>query len=135
MDKATKGGLAVGVLLLGMLLGNALTGAIVIGYHPECIDQDDNDQDGFVDGMDQECAEYPYADGNGEDFTPMAERSTGDAYESFFEYHIDHMVTGTDAQIDTICGNLVFQLYDEADNEAALQWENDNKANCAGSGP
>jgi len=135
MDNRRKGSLAVGAILLALLMGNALTGMSVVGYHPECIDQDDNDQDGFVDGMDQECAEYPYADGNGEDFTPMNERSTDDAYESLFEYHIDHMVTGTNEQIDTICANIVLQLYDEADNEAALQWENDNQANCAGSGP
>lgn len=135
MDKATKGGLAVGVLLLGMLLGNAITGTLVIGYHADCIDQVDNDEDGFVDGMDPECTEYPYSDGNGEEFTPMDERSTGDSYQSFFQYHIDYMVTGSQEQTDSICANIVLDNYDESDMEAALQWENDNQANCAGTGP
>jgi hypothetical protein len=135
MDKATKGGLAVGALLLAMLLGNALTGMTVIGYHPECIDQDDNDQDGFVDGMDPECSEYPYADGNGEDFTPMEERSTGDSYQSFFEYHRDYMEPMSQPQIDTICFNIVTGEYNDDDGEQANSWATENNVNCESGGP
>lgn len=135
MDRATKGGLAVGALLLAMLLGNALTGIAVIGYHPECIDQDDNDQDGFVDGMDPECAEYPYADGNGEDFTPIEDRLTGDSYQSLFEYHRDYMDPLSNPQIDTICFAVATGQYSDADGEKFNTWSIENDVNCEGSGP
>lgn len=135
MDKTTKGGLAVGVLLLGMLLGNAITGASVIGYHADCIDGIDNNQNGMIDGMDYGCSEYPYADGNGEDYTPKDQRMTGENYVSLFEYHIDYMVTGSPEQENSICSGIMFPLYDENDMPLALQWENDNAANCAGGGP
>lgn len=135
MDKATKGGLAVGALLLAMLLGNALTGVAVVGYHSECIDQDDNDQDGFVDGMDPECSEYPYADGNGEDFTPMEDRLTGDSYASLFEYHRDYMDPLSDAQIETVCFHVALGKYSDADGEKSTTWSIENSVNCEASGP
>lgn len=135
MDNRRKGSLAVGAILLALLMGNALTGMSVVSYHPECIDQDDNDQDGFVDGMDGECAEYPYADGNGEDHTPMNERSTGDSYQSFFEYHRDHMEPLSNAQLDTICFFIVTGEYNDDDGQKADAWATENNVNCQNQGP
>ncbi len=135
MDKATKGGLAVGALLLAMLLGNALTGMAVIGYHPECIDQEDNDLDGDIDGMDYECMEYPYADGNGEDYTPFDERSTGDSYQSLFEYHRDYMQPMSNPQVDTICFNIQTGEYNDDDGEKANAWKIENNVDCIKAGP
>lgn len=137
MDKATKGSLAVGVLLLGMLLGNAITGALVIGYHPDCIDGIDNNEDSFIDGMDNQCNEYPYADGNGEDFTPMEDRMTEDSYVSLFEYHRDYMQFMSQGQIDTICFNIQVQPggYEEPDTQNAIEWTIENNVNCESGGP
>jgi len=135
MDKATKGGLAVGALLLAMLLGNSLVGINPIGYHSDCIDALDNDQDGFVDGMDPECAEYPYSDGNGEDLTPMEERSTGDSYQSLFDYHRDYMEPLSDPQIDTICFAVATGQYTDEDGEKFNTWSIENSVNCQQSGP
>jgi len=135
MDKATKGGLAVGALLLAMLLGNSLVGINAIGYHADCIDNLDNDQDGFVDGDDPECNEYPYSDGNGEDFTPMEERSTGDTYKSLFEYHRDYMPPLSDNQLSVICGYYLTGQYPDSDGENFNNWANENDVNCENAGP
>ncbi len=135
MDKATKGGLAVGALLLAMLLGNSLVGINPIGYHADCIDAVDNDQDGDVDGMDYECVEYPYADGNGEDYTPFQERSTGDSYQSFFEYHRDYMQPMSIPQIDTICINIAIGEYNDDDAQKANAWTIENDVDCEKGGP
>jgi len=135
MDKATKGGLAVGALLLAMLLGNSLVGINAIGYHADCIDNVDNDQDGFVDGMDPECREYPYADGNGEDMTPMEERSSGDSYKSLFEYHRDYMDPLSQEQIDVVCFNVQTGQYSDSDGEKFNTWSIENSINCETGGP
>ena len=135
MDKATKGGLAVGALLLAMLLGNSLVGINPIGYHADCIDNVDNDQDGFVDGMDPECNEYPYSDGNGEDMTPMEERSTGDSYKSLFEYHRDYMDPLSQPQIDVVCFNVQTGQYTDSDGEKFNTWSIENTINCETGGP
>jgi hypothetical protein len=70
----------------------ALTGAAApVGIHVECADAIDNDGDLGVDADDQECINYPFADGNGESPTPMGERYTADggytmsAYDYWFE--------------------------------------------------
>ena len=137
MDNTTKGGLAVGVLLLGMLLGNAITGALVIGYHAECIDGIDNNEDGLIDGMDSACSEYPYADGNGEDFTPMEDRMNKDSYLSLFEYHRDYMQPMSQEQIDTICAYILIQPggYEEPDTQNGIEWTIENNVNCEMHGP
>ena len=59
---------------------NALIGIETIGIHPECIDNIDNDLDSSIDEDDLDCNIYPFADGNGESFTPENERRTGEAY-------------------------------------------------------
>lgn len=135
MDKATKGGLAVGALLLAMLLGNSLVGINPIGYHADCIDDVDNDQDGMIDGMDYECSEYPYADGNGEDYTPKHEQNSGDSYKSLFEYHRDYMALGSTEQIDAVCFHFQTGKYSESDGEKFNIWSIENTVNCQQSGP
>ena len=57
-----------------------------IGIHIECRDGLDNDGDGVnsggsgIDWGDDDCFAYPYADGNGESFTPEQDRRTGEKY-------------------------------------------------------
>jgi len=70
----------------------ALTGAAApVGIHVECADAIDNDGDMAVDAEDQECINYPFADGNGESPTPMGDRYSSDsgytmtAYDYWFE--------------------------------------------------
>ena len=135
MDKATKGGLAVGALLLAMLLGNSLVGINPIGYHADCIDNVDNDQDGYLDGMDPECNEYPYSDGNGEEITPMEQRSTDDSYKSLFEYHRDYMEPLSQAQIDVVCFNFQTGQYTDSDGEKFNTWSIQNTIDCETGGP
>ena len=128
--------LAAGAMILALLLGNALSGIGVVGYHPECIDGIDNDGDGQSDGMDIQCSDYPYEDGNGESETPPQDRSTSsDDYSSFFEYHRDYMTAPE--QTDTICFNIQFQPggYDADDLGAAQQYVTDNGLNCETGGP
>ena len=135
MDKATKGGLAVGALLLAMLLGNSLVGINPIGYHADCIDALDNDQDGFVDGMDGSCSDYPYSDGNGEDITPMDERYSGESYKSLFDFHLNFMEPLSNPQIDRVCFAVATGQYSDADGEKYNTWSNENSVNCQQSGP
>ena len=62
-----------------------------MGIHVECSDGIDNDGDLAVDANDQDCTNYPFADGNGESPTPLGERYTSDggytmsAYDYWFE--------------------------------------------------
>ena len=135
MDKATKGGLAVGALLLAMLLGNSLVGINPIGYHADCIDNVDNDQDGYVDGEDPECNDYPYSDGNGEDTTPMEQRSSAESYKSFFEYHRDYMEPLSEQQISVICFLVQTGTYTDSDGEKANNWSIENDIDCQSGGP
>ena len=135
MDKTTKGGLAVGALLLAMLLGNSLVGINPIGYHADCIDNADNDQDGYVDGDDPECSEYPYSDGNGEDMTPMEQRSSSESYKSLFEYHRDYMPPLSDNQISVICFFHATGQYADSDLENFNTWSSQPGVNCNMAGP
>ena len=128
--------MAIAGLILAVIMGNALAGVGVIGYHAECIDGIDNDADGQADGQDQQCTQYPFEDGNGESETPMDQRSTSsDSYSSLFEYHRDYMTAPE--QTDTICFNIQFQPsdYDSNDLESAIAWTNDNGVNCEQGGP
>lgn len=107
---------AVFVLLItaGALVGTAQP----IGVHPECLDDIDNDGDAVfgnpeggvdINGApngpavsplmlypDRSCVEYPFADGNGESFTPPEERFTsskgyiGTAFEVFLMHEAEH---------------------------------------------
>lgn len=86
----------------------SFTGTDTSGYHSQCTDGIDNDSSANspfvygspqvieieqgIDGTDQNCLFYPYADGNGESNTPSNEqylRAGGD-YPSLFEYHKDY---------------------------------------------
>jgi hypothetical protein len=76
----------------------ALTGASApVGIHVECADAIDNDGDLAVDADDQECIDYPFADGNGESFTPIDDRFTADGgyTMSAYDYWYDALVGGT----------------------------------------
>ena len=70
-----------GLLVFFAVAVNALIGIETIGIHPECEDGIDNDTDASIDEDDLDCNIYPFADGNGESFTPENERRTGDQYE------------------------------------------------------
>lgn len=137
MRNATKNGMAIAGLILAVIMGNALAGIGVIGYHAECIDAIDNDGDGQTDGMDLQCAEYPYSDGNGESETPMEQRSTSsDSYASFFEYHETFMDPLSQEQVDTICILSQTQGYDSTDQQKADEWQTANpEVNCQAGGP
>ena len=125
--------MAIAALILAVLMGNALVGSNPIGYHSDCIDGIDNDGDGQSDGMDIQCSEYPYADGNGETETPPEERSTStDAYSSLFEYHRDYPSMD---QEGTICFNIQTNGYDSIDLDSAILWTNENGVNCEAGGP
>ena len=79
----------------------ALTGAAApVGIHVECSDAIDNDGDMAVDADDQECIDYPFADGNGESFTPIDDRFTADggytmsAYDYWYDALVGETYTG-----------------------------------------
>ena len=136
MKKATRNGMAIAGLILAVIMGNALAGIGVIGYHAECIDAIDNDGDGQTDGMDIQCTNYPYSDGNGESETPMEQRSTSsDSYASLFEYHETYMDPLSDHQVDSICFYSQTQGYDSTDQQKADEWTIENAVNCQMSGP
>jgi len=80
---------AVVVLAMGM------AGTRAVEFHKDCLDGIDNDGSGDFDFF-EECLAYPYADGNGEQYTPVDERfnSIAAAYVSpngfanAFEYNV-----------------------------------------------
>lgn len=125
---------ALGLLFIGLILATALTGTAPIGYHEECINGADDDADTAVDGLDQECFNYPFADGNGESNTVVADRYNGNAYASLFEYHLAY---GGDVQqtTDGICFALATGMYGPDDTEAAGMWIDENQIDCGGAGP
>lgn len=56
----------------------------VIGIHAECMDSIDNDADGDIDAWDDQCWEYPFADGGAEYGTtpyPNGKMWSSDSYE------------------------------------------------------
>lgn len=89
----------IAIVMAGALVGSPPS----IGIHQDCIDDANNDGgnpltwdgidlDGGVggnpvnygapDGPDMECLDYPWADGNGEEYTPHEARYQSDLYES-----------------------------------------------------
>lgn len=72
--------ITAGLFLFFAVMVNALVGTSQIGIHEDCLDGLDNDGDSFTDFGDNDCAIYPYADGNGEEFTPEQDRMNGEAY-------------------------------------------------------
>jgi len=76
----------------------AFTGAPgPVGIHVECMDGIDNDGDMAVDAEDQDCINYPFADGNGESPTPLGERYTSDRgyTKSAYDYWFEALNAGT----------------------------------------
>ncbi len=84
--------LIIGVLVIAM--GSSVTESLTIEdkFHSECIDYSDNDNDGSIDLFnDNECHNYPYNDGSGENVTNSQEMfrqgsQNYDVYNDFFEY-------------------------------------------------
>ena len=83
--------------LLLLILATAFTGSPApVGIHAECEDLVDNDLDGAIDSNDQNCIEYPFADGNGESHTPLTERFTSsDGYVStIYDWWFEQLQSG-----------------------------------------
>lgn len=130
-----KQGYAIGIstFLLALLLGNSLAGIEAIGYKAECTDGIDNNSDGGIDALDNNCFEYPYEDGNGETSTPVGERGTGDEYSSLFEYHRDYGDGNAQTTLDTVCIAISFAIYNPGDLQDAQAFV-DAQGGCS-SGP
>jgi len=84
-------------LIIFLTAGSMLTGTTseksFILANPECYDGADNDGDGNEDiGLDIECSEYPYEDGEGEDGTSLGDsyNSPIGKYQSGFDLLVDY---------------------------------------------
>ena len=127
---------AVAGIILAIFLGNALAGFAPVGYHADCIDQVDNDGDGMIDADDPECTEYPYSDGNGEEFTPQSSKSY-DGTATGFDSLPDYIATSLDPMIveNNMCAGIVLNLFNEPDMADALEYEYSLNMNCGVAGP
>lgn len=89
---------SIGLVFVVLFALSAVVGNNSIGIHPECKDgiNNDNDPNGHIDYADDDCFAYPYADGNGETFTPEQDRRTGEkylkgnAYNYWYDYAINN---------------------------------------------
>lgn len=127
---------AVAAVVLAIILGNALAGiGPDIGYHVECTDNIDNNQDGFIDGDDPECVNYPWADGNGESPTEESgyHQST-DGYEFYSDYVINYVID-PQFQEQLLCGIESLPEYHQGDSERASEIIAQYGINCQGQGP
>ena len=133
MKDNTRNGLIVTIMLL--LVATAFTGTSLktIEIHSDCKDGLDNDGDQQIDIEDDPCFSYPYADGNGEEETPLNERYTSSSYVSLFDYHIQNAPVG--AEEPMICFALQTGMYGESDVEKAIEWTIQNDVDCSGQGP
>jgi len=128
---------AVAAIVLALVLGNALAGlGPKVGYHVECTDGIDNNQDGFIDGDDPECINYPWADGNGESPTESAGYyGESDGYEFYADY------IGTYAFDPSVQENILCAIealpddFHEGDSERASELIIELGINCQGQGP
>lgn len=113
------------------ILAGALTGkgVLTVGINAECEDALDNDGDQDIDIGDQQCFEYPYADGNGESDTPMNQRYASTNYVSLFEWHLQNSPAGSEDSV--ICSALGFGYYQPDDVEAASAWVDSNGVDCS----
>ena len=103
---------SIGLVFVVLFALSAVVGNNSIGIHPECKDGIDNDDpDNLqpkVDYADDDCFAYPYADGNGETFTPEQDRRTGEryldgnAYNYWYDYAINNGINWDFA----ICASL-----------------------------
>ena len=84
--------LIIGVLVIAMGSSGVNELTIADKFHAECIDLIDNEGDRNFDlYVDNECHEYPYNDGNGENITNSQNMfrqgsQNYDVYNDFFEY-------------------------------------------------
>jgi hypothetical protein len=118
-------------------LGNALAGiGPDIAYHVECTDGIDNNQDGFADGDDPECINYPWADGNGESPTESAGYyGESDGYEFYADY-IGTYAFDPSLQETILCAiESLPDDYHEGESERATELINELGINCQGQGP
>lgn len=133
-----RNGAAFAAVVLAIILGNALAGMPgPIGYHVQCTDGIDNNQDGFIDGDDPECNQYPWADGNGESPTEQRgyfESSDGyDLYSDYvFTYVIDPMIQNELLCVIAALGELEFH---QGEAERAIEIINELGLGCQGMGP
>lgn len=127
---------AVAAVVLALVLGNALTGILPdIGYHIECTDGIDNNQDGFIDGDDPECLNYPWADGNGESPTQDSGYSQStDGYEFYSDY-VNNYVLDPQFKEQLLCAIEILPEYHQEDNERASEIIAEYGINCQGQGP
>ena len=111
MASSKVSGLAVVAVVI---LAFGLAGTLPIGLHKQCSDGIDNDNDFDplyppefgADAYDSNCAEYPYADGNGESPTPANERfnSIGVAYQiSGYDTAFDWLKTQKEQKPSPVC--------------------------------
>jgi len=76
-----------GGFILALFVAVAFTGVASpspIGINSDCMDGIDQDGDGTIDEMDDQCWEYPFADGAGEyqtTFGPTGKMFSSDSYE------------------------------------------------------
>jgi hypothetical protein len=129
----TRNGLIVAIMLL--LVATAFTGTSLktIEIHSDCEDSLDNDLDGQIDLEDDPCYVYPYADGNGEQETPLNERYTSSKYVSLFDYHIQN--SGPHYVEEAVCFALTTGMYNESDEQKAINWSIENDVDCESQGP
>lgn len=128
---------AVAAVVLALILGNALAGlAAPIGYHAECTDGIDNNQDGFADGDDPECVQYPWADGNGESPTTVqGYYQSSDGYEFYADY-IGTYVFDPQLQEQVLCAiEALPDDFHEGEAERATELIIENGLYCGGQGP
>ena len=76
---------STGAFVLALLLAVAFTGTASseVGIHAECEDLSDNDSDGDIDAFDDQCWQYPFADGGAEYGTtpyPTGKMWSSDSY-------------------------------------------------------
>jgi len=128
---------AVAAVVLAIILGNALAGiGPDIAYHVECTDGIDNNQDGFADGDDPECINYPWADGNGESPTESAGYyGESDGYEFYSDY-IGTYVFDPSLQETILCAiESLPDDYHEGESQRASELIIELGINCQGQGP
>lgn len=89
------------MFLILIVLGGAIAGTITekqfISFNEDCFDGVDNDSDGQEDiGLDIECSEYPYEDGNGEQGTSPSNQFTEDIgkYQTGYDILADYVHKG-----------------------------------------
>jgi hypothetical protein len=81
-----------------IVVAYAFTGAAApVGIHAECTDGIDNDTDAAIDVMDQDCIDYPFADGNGESPTPIDDRfgAPGGYTSTAYDWWYQELLAGT----------------------------------------